>query len=138
MMFAPMQATSGCSVVAFVGITSLLFSAAMCCCMALNLQLVLVFGVNGNKMEKYYISGSTLVCAASTVPPWIAGELGWYDADASCWLRAPTPEIQLHWLIGSQSIAMLAMSTSEEKAAVMEVEKEARCESESEGVAHQI
>ncbi|KAJ6480714.1 hypothetical protein C8R47DRAFT_596318 [Mycena vitilis] len=114
MMFAPMQATTpGCSVVAFVGITSPLFCSAMCCCMALNLQLVLVFGVNGNKMEKYYIVGSILVCAASTVPPWIAGELGWYAVDASCWLRAPTPEIQLHWLIGSQSIPMLAISTIE-------------------------
>ncbi|KAJ6537671.1 hypothetical protein B0H19DRAFT_372831 [Mycena capillaripes] len=114
MMFPDMKETTpGCSFVAFLGVTSPLFSATIFCCMALNLLLVLVCGVNGNKMEKYYIIGAILLCAACTVPAWAAGELGWYATNGSCWLRDPTPTAQLHWLIGTQSIPMLFMSTVE-------------------------
>ncbi|KAJ7796543.1 hypothetical protein B0H13DRAFT_2508761 [Mycena leptocephala] len=41
---------------------SLMVSAGMFFCMALNLQLVLAHGVSGQKMEKYYILGTALVC----------------------------------------------------------------------------
>ncbi|KAJ6464692.1 hypothetical protein DFH09DRAFT_547836 [Mycena vulgaris] len=99
-----------CSFVAFLAIISPVFSAWMFCCIALNLQLVLVYGVNGNKMEKYYIAGSALLCAVCNVPPWIAGELGWYATNGTCWLRDPTPTIQLHWLVATQSVWMLFMS----------------------------
>ncbi|KAJ7888288.1 hypothetical protein B0H13DRAFT_2277428 [Mycena leptocephala] len=56
--------------------------------------LVLVFGVNGNKMEKYYITG-------------------WYAETGTCWLRDPSPSIQLRWLLGTQVVWMLLMSTVE-------------------------
>jgi hypothetical protein len=38
--------------------------------------LVLVHGVNGNKMEKYYIIGSLLLCGVCNGTPWAAGQLG--------------------------------------------------------------
>ncbi|KAJ6539849.1 hypothetical protein DFH09DRAFT_1176128 [Mycena vulgaris] len=85
----------------------------MFCCVALNLQLVLVYGVNGNKMEKYYITGSALLCAVCNVPTWIVGELGWYATNGTCWLRDPTPTIQLHWLVATQSVWMLLTSSIE-------------------------
>ncbi|KAJ6542181.1 hypothetical protein DFH09DRAFT_1368162 [Mycena vulgaris] len=102
-----------CSLVAFLSVTCPVFSACMFCCIALNLQLVLVYGVNGNKMEKYYIAGSALLCAVCNVPTLIAGELGWYATNGMCWLRDPTPTIQLHWLVATQSVWMLLMSSIE-------------------------
>ncbi|KAJ7138173.1 hypothetical protein C8R44DRAFT_976005 [Mycena epipterygia] len=101
-----------CSLVAFLTITPLLqaspmMSICMVCCTALNLQLVLVHGVNGNKMEKFYIMGSFLLCGVCNGIPWAAGQLGWSAAGASCWFRAPT----LPWLVATQYFCTLLMST---------------------------
>ncbi|KAJ7920860.1 hypothetical protein B0H13DRAFT_2318916 [Mycena leptocephala] len=113
-MFLNMKETApGCSLLAFFAVTSPLLSASMFCCIALNLQLVLVYGVNGNMMEKYYVLGAVFLSAACTIPPFAAGELGWYAMNGLCWLRDPTPAVQLHWLIGTQSVPMLLMSSVE-------------------------
>ncbi|KAJ7465892.1 hypothetical protein FB451DRAFT_1561224 [Mycena latifolia] len=104
---------AACSFVAFLGATSALFSASTFCCMALNLQLVLVYGVNGNKMEKYYTVGSLFICVACNASPWIAGELGWYATDGICWIRDPNPDVQLRWLLATQSVWTLVLSSIE-------------------------
>ncbi|KAJ7805951.1 hypothetical protein B0H13DRAFT_2296230, partial [Mycena leptocephala] len=75
--------------------------------------LVLVFGVNGNKMEKYYITGSVILCSACNIPSLAYGKLGWYAETGTCWLRDPSPSIQLRWLLGTQVVWMLLMSTVE-------------------------
>ncbi|KAF7341139.1 hypothetical protein MVEN_01848500 [Mycena venus] len=114
MMFANMKETTpGCSLVAFLGVTSPLFSACMSCCVALNLQLVLVYSVNGNMMEKFYILGTVFVCLACSIPTLAAGEFGWYATNGACWLRAPTPTVQLDWLLATYSVPTLLMSTVE-------------------------
>ncbi|KAJ6539869.1 hypothetical protein DFH09DRAFT_1368680 [Mycena vulgaris] len=113
LMFMYLIPSPACSFLAFLGVTTPMFSACMFCCIALNLQLVLVYGVNGNKMEKYYIAGSALLCAVCNVPTWITGELGWYATNGSCWLRDPTPTIQLHWLVATLSVPMVLMSSIE-------------------------
>ncbi|KAJ7864343.1 hypothetical protein B0H13DRAFT_2671253 [Mycena leptocephala] len=107
------ETTPGCSLLAFFGVTLSMLSASMFCCIALNLQLVLVYGVNGNMMEKYYVLGAVFLSAACATPPFAAGELGWYAMDGVCWLRDSTPAVQLHWLIGTQSVPMLLMSSIE-------------------------
>jgi hypothetical protein len=72
-----------------------MFAGVMFFSMALNLQyvtdsfdgpiansrgnhnrLVLVHGVNGQQMEKYYILGAVLLTLACNVPPYAAGALG--------------------------------------------------------------
>ncbi|KAJ7734451.1 hypothetical protein B0H16DRAFT_1892477 [Mycena metata] len=103
----------GCSFYAFLGMTAPMFSACIFCCMALNLQLVLVYGVNGNKMEKYYIIGSLLLCGVCNGTPWAAGQLGWYARTGVCWLKEPIPSVRLQWLVATQSIWMLLMSAVE-------------------------
>ncbi|KAJ6572389.1 hypothetical protein DFH09DRAFT_1152860 [Mycena vulgaris] len=103
----------GCSFFAFMGMTAPMFSACMFCCMALNLQLVLVYGVNGNRMEKYYIIGSLLFCGVCNVTPWAAGQLGWYARSGVCWLKEPRSSVRLQWLVATQSIWMLLMSAVE-------------------------
>ncbi|KAF8142618.1 hypothetical protein K438DRAFT_1994782 [Mycena galopus ATCC 62051] len=113
-MIPEMQETTlGCSFVAFLSVASPLLSASMFCCIALNLQLVLLYGINGKTMEKYYMGGAFLLCMACTIPPLAAGELGWYVTNGVCWLRDPTPTIQLHWLLATQSVSMLTMSAIE-------------------------
>ncbi|KAJ7189323.1 hypothetical protein GGX14DRAFT_485225 [Mycena pura] len=75
-----------------------MFSACMFCCMAINLPFVLVYGFNGNKLEKYYILGSLFLVGACNIPAWATGALGWYRTSRICWLRGPD-EWQLQWLI---------------------------------------
>ncbi|KAJ7138166.1 hypothetical protein C8R44DRAFT_976003 [Mycena epipterygia] len=84
-----------------------MMSSCILCCTGLNLQLVLVHGVAGSKMEKFYIMGSFLLCGVCNGIPWAAGQLGWSAAGASCWFRAPT----LPWLIATQYFWTLLMST---------------------------
>ncbi|KAJ7138184.1 hypothetical protein C8R44DRAFT_868508 [Mycena epipterygia] len=81
-------------------------STCMFCCTALNLMLVLVHGVNGNKMEKFYVMGSLLLCGVCNGIPWAAGELGWFAASNNCWFRAPT----LPWIVATQYFWTLLMS----------------------------
>ncbi|KAJ6450884.1 hypothetical protein C8R45DRAFT_946496 [Mycena sanguinolenta] len=95
----------GCSFYAFLGITAPMFSA-----FPVNLRLVLVYGVSGNKMEKYYIIGSLLLCGVCNGTPWAAGQLGWYARTGVCWLKEPIPSVRLQWLVATQSTWMLLMS----------------------------
>ncbi|KAJ7042334.1 hypothetical protein C8F04DRAFT_1176489 [Mycena alexandri] len=75
--------------------------------------LVLVYGVSGNKMEKYYIIGSLLLCGVCNGTPWAAGQLGWYARSGVCWLKEPVPSVRLQWLVATQSTWMLLMSAAE-------------------------
>ncbi|KAJ7807764.1 hypothetical protein B0H14DRAFT_3874949, partial [Mycena olivaceomarginata] len=102
-----------CMFFAFVGVVGPMFSACMFCCIALNLPLVIVFGVNGNKMEKFYVIGSVILCLACNIPPLAYGKLGWYAVNGTCWFRDPSPSSQLRWLVGAQSVWMVLMSTVE-------------------------
>ncbi|KAJ7676663.1 hypothetical protein DFH06DRAFT_1291623 [Mycena polygramma] len=107
------ETSPGCSLVAFLVLVSPLFCTCMFCSMALNLQLVLVYGVNGNRMEKLYVVGAILLCGACTIPAWASGALGWQTTNDTCWIRNTTPTDQLHWLLATQSVPMLLMSTLE-------------------------
>ncbi|KAJ6585748.1 hypothetical protein B0H19DRAFT_1110653 [Mycena capillaripes] len=100
-----------CNLMAFITNLSLMFSAGMFFCMALNLPLVLVYHVNGQNMEKYYISGTTLVCLICNIVPYASGALG-YAVNETCWYRSPDSEA-LHWLIGTQTFWLLFTSVGE-------------------------
>ncbi|KAJ6448619.1 hypothetical protein C8R45DRAFT_1224630 [Mycena sanguinolenta] len=103
--------SAGCSFMAFFGLSILMFSACMFFCIALNLQLVLVHHINGNSMEKFYYIGSVAVVAILNIAPYAADQFGYYNG--TCWFSSPRPDVQFHWLLGSQSIWMLLMSTGE-------------------------
>ncbi|KAJ7919638.1 hypothetical protein B0H13DRAFT_2656688, partial [Mycena leptocephala] len=113
-MFPAMKGPSpACTFLAFLYGTAAIFSASLFCCVALNLQLVLIHGVSGNKMEKYYLFAAAFLCGACNIPPLIAGELGWYAQLNKCWLGVPTPVVQQHWMVGTQSVPMILMSAVE-------------------------
>ncbi|KAJ6603542.1 hypothetical protein DFH09DRAFT_1124563 [Mycena vulgaris] len=98
--------SAGCTIAAFASNASLLFSACMYFCMALNLQLVLIHGVNGLMMEKYYVIGSSLLVGVCTISPLAAGEFKGLS-DGLC------DDLRFRWLIGTQSFWMFFMASSE-------------------------
>ncbi|KAJ7869773.1 hypothetical protein B0H14DRAFT_3132292 [Mycena olivaceomarginata] len=94
--------SAGCSFMAFVGVSNLMFSACMFFCTALNLQLVIVHGVNGNMMEKYYYIGSVVfvaICNNHAVRRRPVRIL-----QRRLLVQQPGPEVQFRWLVGSQSV----------------------------------
>jgi hypothetical protein len=72
---------------------------------------VIVHCVNGNTMEKYYYISSVVFVAICNITPYAAGQYGYYNGD--CWFNNPDPEMQFRWLVGSQSVWTLLMSTGE-------------------------
>jgi hypothetical protein len=73
--------------------------------------LVIVHCINGNMMEKYYYIGSVVFVAICNITPYAAGQYGYYNGD--CWFNNPDPEVQFRWLVGSQTVWSLLMSTGE-------------------------
>ncbi|KAF7343993.1 hypothetical protein MVEN_01688500 [Mycena venus] len=102
---------AACTFGGFASNASLLFSACMYCCMALNLQLVLIHGVNGLKMEKYYVIGSSLLVAGCNLPPLAGGQLGSYDN--LCWFSNPDPVQRFRWIFGTQTFWMVLEASTE-------------------------
>ncbi|KAJ7138190.1 hypothetical protein C8R44DRAFT_976014 [Mycena epipterygia] len=121
MMFAgsllPIPAITGpsgaCTFAAFAGNITLMFSACMFCSMALNLQLVLVHGVDGRMMEKYYLIGSFVLCTVCNITPLAAGQYGFFAVNTTCWFTNPDTAMLVRWLVGTQTFWILLMSTVE-------------------------
>ncbi|KAJ6465376.1 hypothetical protein C8R45DRAFT_1106994 [Mycena sanguinolenta] len=92
-----------CSLISAFMNMSLIFSAGMFLCMAINLPLVLGQKVNGQRMEMYYVSGTSFVSVTATLIPWASGNLGWDAANQSCWYRNSDPETMFRWLLATQT-----------------------------------
>ncbi|KAJ7108574.1 hypothetical protein C8R44DRAFT_293393 [Mycena epipterygia] len=114
-MIAGTRLTAGaaCNFNAFFANTCLMFAGIMFFCMALNLQLVLVHGVNGRKMERYYVLGGLILPVAFNCPSYAAGALGFYEANSTCWFNSRDPAVQLRWFVGTQAVWMFFMSACE-------------------------
>ncbi|KAJ6487891.1 hypothetical protein C8R45DRAFT_1144505 [Mycena sanguinolenta] len=104
---------AACNGETFFSDCCLMFAGVMFFCMALNLQLVLVHGANGQKMEKWYILGAILLTLGCNIPPYAAGALGYWDLNDTCWYNSPDPQIQLAWWMGTQAFWMYLMSAGE-------------------------
>ncbi|KAJ7029235.1 hypothetical protein C8F04DRAFT_1117024 [Mycena alexandri] len=104
---------AACNGITFFGNACLMFAAVMFFCVALNLELVLVHGVNGQSMEKYYVSGAVILTLACVIPAYAAGAIGYWAANETCWFNSPDSEVQLRWWIGTQGFWMLLMSAGE-------------------------
>ncbi|KAJ6530971.1 hypothetical protein DFH09DRAFT_1409646 [Mycena vulgaris] len=102
-----------CNLVSFIFNLSLMFSAGMFFCMAINLPLVLVYRVNGQRMEKYYILGTSVVCTACAMSAYASGSLGWNAFSRVCWYASNDPAVMLRWVIGTQTFWILLVSVGE-------------------------
>ncbi|KAF9008204.1 hypothetical protein BDQ17DRAFT_1301453 [Cyathus striatus] len=102
-----------CNFGAFVVNFTLSFSTFFTTCIALNLQLVLVHGVNGQRMEKYYIIATTVLSIGLNVPAFGLHQFGFNEDTGTCWLSNPDPKTRLKWIIGVQSFWITLAATVE-------------------------
>ncbi|KAJ7070442.1 hypothetical protein B0H15DRAFT_807063 [Mycena belliarum] len=102
-----------CSFTVFLINLSTLFSGGICFCIALNLELVLVQGCSGIRLEKFYIIGTAAFCVLVTVPPYAAGQFGWNELNQACWYSAPNQLDLMRWVIGTQVFWVLFMAIGE-------------------------
>ncbi|KAJ7082664.1 hypothetical protein B0H15DRAFT_436378 [Mycena belliarum] len=102
-----------CGLSVFLITLSILFASGMCFCIAINLELVLVQGCNGKRLEKYYIIGTVAVCAICTIPPYAAGQFGWNEQSLGCWFNNPDQRAVVRWIIGTHFFWILLMATGE-------------------------
>ncbi|KAF8152612.1 hypothetical protein B0H34DRAFT_801006 [Crassisporium funariophilum] len=103
----------GCNFGAFCVNFFLSFSTFFTTCIAINLQLVLVHHVNGQRMEKYYVIGTTLLSLVLNVPTFALHQFGWDEGSSTCWYKNSDPTLRLHWIIGTQSIWIALAATIE-------------------------
>ncbi|KAJ7082652.1 hypothetical protein B0H15DRAFT_993450 [Mycena belliarum] len=90
-----------------------IFSAGMFFCIALNLQLVLVHHVHGQRMEKYYVFVALLLGGTLSTTGWAAGQFGWNAQSHTCWFRNPDPRALTRWVVGLQTCWVLFMALGE-------------------------
>ncbi|KAJ7088802.1 hypothetical protein B0H15DRAFT_286715 [Mycena belliarum] len=105
--------STSCSLVVFLINWTTLFSCGMCFCIALNLELVLVQGCNGKRLEKYYIIGTAALCSICNIPPYAAGQFGWNELNQACWFSTPDQHALARWVIGTHVFWVLFMAIGE-------------------------
>ncbi|GLB42586.1 hypothetical protein LshimejAT787_1200350 [Lyophyllum shimeji] len=109
----PTSPSKGCDVGAFAVNFTLCFATFFTTCIAINLQLVLVHGYNGQNLEKYYLIGTTLLSLALNIPTVALHQFGWNELSATCWYSNPDDKARLRWIIGTQSFWISLAATIE-------------------------
>ncbi|GAW09469.1 hypothetical protein LENED_011624 [Lentinula edodes] len=68
---------------------------------ALNMQLVIVHGINGQRMEKFYMLGSIAISLGVTIPAYATKQYGWDPLVLDCWYANSQSKIgtQLFWTL---------------------------------------
>ncbi|KAJ7623994.1 hypothetical protein B0H17DRAFT_1340460 [Mycena rosella] len=109
----PVSPGWGCDFLFFSSNLCLMFSAGMFFCMAINLPLVLAHNVNGQKMEKYYVLGTTLISLICNVVPYASGKFGWDATNSRCWYHSTNRADTMRWLIGTQTFWIMFSAVGE-------------------------
>ncbi|KAL0575018.1 hypothetical protein V5O48_006947 [Marasmius crinis-equi] len=91
----------GCSVQVWVISFTLHLSSYLLFCIGLNLQLVMIHGINGQNMEKYYVLGSVMLAGALSLAPLIAGQVGYDPIEQRCGWKSEDLAERLRWRIGT-------------------------------------
>ncbi|KAJ7694824.1 hypothetical protein B0H17DRAFT_902867, partial [Mycena rosella] len=94
--------TWACGFTIFLLQLTLEMSSFLLFSIALNLQLVVVHHINGQKMERFYIFGSIIISLCLTVPPYAAKQYGWDPLVEDCWYSNDNQKERLAWQIGTQ------------------------------------
>ncbi|KAF7303037.1 hypothetical protein MKEN_01267000 [Mycena kentingensis (nom. inval.)] len=102
-----------CSFTMWILMLALQFTSYLMFGIAINLQLVLVHGVSGRAMEKYYIIGATVVSLCVTLPPFATHQYGWDPIYGACWFTAADSKTRLEWQLGTHMIWTLLAAIGE-------------------------
>ncbi|KAJ7348591.1 hypothetical protein DFH08DRAFT_779030 [Mycena albidolilacea] len=92
-----------CGFSIFILQLTLQFSGFLLFSIALNLQLVVVHGKNGQRLEKYYLIGSALLAFALVIPPYAAHQYGWDPLEQDCWYTNDDRSQRIAWQVGTQT-----------------------------------
>ncbi|KAJ8514376.1 hypothetical protein ONZ45_g8086 [Pleurotus djamor] len=65
-------------------------------------RLVVVHGVNGQMMEKYYLICSAVLAMILVIPPYAAGQYGWDPLEQDCWYTNDNRKHRIIWQIATQ------------------------------------
>ncbi|KAF8918859.1 hypothetical protein CPB85DRAFT_1249199 [Mucidula mucida] len=120
---------TSCDVSMWLLMLTLELSTFLLFCIALNLQLVLVHGVDGQAMEKWYYIGSVSAALAVTVPPFAAHQYGyasikgtrlhvdwqfsWDPLNSACWYTSSDISTRLRWQVSTQIIWSIGSAVGE-------------------------
>ncbi|KAI0029245.1 hypothetical protein K488DRAFT_88911 [Vararia minispora EC-137] len=96
--------STSCGLSVFLLLLTLQVSSFLLFCIALNLELVVVHGVNSQKVEPYYIAGSIALALALTIPPYAAGQYGWDSLEQECWYTNEIHHQRVAWQVGTQLV----------------------------------
>ncbi|KAJ7835345.1 hypothetical protein B0H14DRAFT_2796614 [Mycena olivaceomarginata] len=99
--FSGSMSVGWCSFLGWTMQIAFIFSATTFFTMALNLQ-----------WKKYYLLGVTLFSLAVTVPPYASGQFGG-SYNEGCWYYNPNPEKLKQWIMGTDSVPLIALATGE-------------------------
>ncbi|KAJ3876404.1 hypothetical protein F5051DRAFT_292356, partial [Lentinula edodes] len=73
---------------------------------ALNMQLIIVHGINGQRMEKFYMLGSIVISLGVTIPAYATKQYGWDPLVLDCWYANSNQRERIAWqaclFIGTQ------------------------------------
>ncbi|KAJ7241306.1 hypothetical protein B0H12DRAFT_1024172, partial [Mycena haematopus] len=96
--------TWACGLDIFLLQLTLEMSSFLLFCVALNLQLVIIHGINAPKLEKFYIFGSIIISLCLTIPPYALKQYGWDPLVEDCWYSNDDPKQRMAWQasIGTQ------------------------------------
>ncbi|KAK1226450.1 hypothetical protein PQX77_010534 [Marasmius sp. AFHP31] len=64
-------------------------------------RLVMIHGLNGQRMEKYYYFCSFLLALGLSLPPLIAGQFGWDPIEQTCGWSSQDQAERLKWRVGT-------------------------------------
>ncbi|KAK1223056.1 hypothetical protein PQX77_014055 [Marasmius sp. AFHP31] len=89
-----------CGFSIFILQLTLQFSGFLLFSIALNLQLVVVHGMNGKRLEKFYLIGSAVLACALVIPPYAAHQYGWDPLEKDCWYTNDNRGERIAWQAG--------------------------------------
>ncbi|KAK7058559.1 hypothetical protein VNI00_002195 [Paramarasmius palmivorus] len=101
---ACLRSKQHCAVEIWLILFALQLSSYLLFCVGLNLQLVLIHGVDGQRMEKFYFLCSFFLAVAISLPPFITGQYGYNQLSGRCWYTTNGKEERLRWQIGGQMV----------------------------------
>ena len=76
-------------------------------------RLVVVHHAKGQKMEKYYLLGPTVLTIVLNVPAYALHQFGWDETNSVCWYKNPNRTARLYWIIGTESFPILLAASVE-------------------------
>ncbi|KAF9266729.1 hypothetical protein L218DRAFT_955839 [Marasmius fiardii PR-910] len=94
---------TACRVMGSFVVAGLQLSSFLFFCIGLNLQLVMIHGIDGTRAEKYYVSGSLSLAIVLGILTFASNQLVYNPTQSVCYYYDPNPVRGLLWRIGMQS-----------------------------------